>query len=101
MAKFKPGQSGNPAGRKKGSKNRTTEEIRQALLSILDNHLTQISADLKKMNPKDRANWLIALAKHLTPPALNPEMLTESMLEQLIEHIQRKKNEQGKTKTEA
>lgn len=33
--RFKPGQSGNPAGRKKGSKNRATREIKEFAQRIL------------------------------------------------------------------
>jgi hypothetical protein len=33
---FQPGQSGNPAGRPKGAKNKTTLQLREAILSALD-----------------------------------------------------------------
>ena len=91
MGKFQPGQSGNPSGRRKGSKNRTSAELQQALLSLLDKHLNEISADLRKMKPKDRAALLIALAKHVTPPALNPERLSEDQIQQIVEFLENKK----------
>lgn len=91
MGKFQPGQSGNPSGRRKGAKNRTSAELQQALLCLLDKHLNEISADLRKMKPKDRAALLIALAKHVTPPALNPDRLSEDQLQQIVEFLQKQK----------
>lgn len=100
MARFQPGQSGNPSGRKKGSKNRTTTEVQQALLQLLDKHLNEISGDLKKMKPKDRTGLLIALAKHVTPPALSYEKLTEEQMEQIISYLEKKKRDEQSTTKE-
>lgn len=91
MGKFKPGQSGNPSGRRKGTKNRTSAELQQALLCLLDKHLGELSGDLKALKPKDRAALLISLAKHITPPALNPERLTEQQLTDIIEFLEKQK----------
>ena len=84
---FERGKSGNPDGRKKGTPNRTTEEVRQALLKLLDENLDQLRKDLKTMKPRDRATILITLAKHCTPPAMNPERLTEEQLLQIIQYL--------------
>jgi len=43
--------------------------------------------DLKALESKDRVNVLISLARHLTPPALNPEKLTEDQLKQCYEYF--------------
>lgn len=91
MGKFQPGQSGNPSGRPKKSKNRTSAELQQALLRLLDKHLDELSGDLKTLKAKDRAALLISLAKHITPPALNPERLTEEQLTQIVEFLQKQK----------
>ena len=91
MGKFQPGQSGNPSGRRKGAKNRTSAELQQALLRLLDKHLDELSGDLKTLKAKDRAALLISLAKHITPPALNPERLTEEQLTQIVEFLQKQK----------
>lgn len=69
MAKqlYKKGESGNPTGRKKGSKNRSTEEIRTFLQAIVNNNLSNLEADLVKMNPTNR--WVIIdkLTKYFLP----------------------------------
>ena len=39
---FKKGQSGNPKGRPKGSKNLTTEQIRDAFQALIESSLPDI-----------------------------------------------------------
>ena len=87
MSRFKKGESGNPKGRGKGSRNRTSEEVRKSLLKLLDDNLSQLQKDIKSMKGKDRALLLINLAKHCTAPALNPEKLSEEQLLQIIKYI--------------
>ena len=84
---YKKGQSGNPKGKPKGSANRTSEEVRKSLLKLLDDNLAKLQKDVDCMLPKDRAYLLINLAKHCTPPAMNPEKLTIEQLEQIIQYI--------------
>ena len=74
-------------GRTAGTPNRTSEEVRLALLKLFDDNLVQLQKDLKTMQPKDRAVLLVSLAKHITAPAMNPERLTEEQLLQIIKYI--------------
>lgn len=86
---FKKGESGNPAGRPPGSRNRTPIEVQKRLLKLLDDNIDDLSDDIKSLKPKERANLLFNLAKHVTPAALNPERLTVEMLEQLIDYTKK------------
>jgi hypothetical protein len=87
---FKKGDNRiNRGGRPKGSKNKTPEQIRQVLLDILAANLKRFQVDIESLEPKERASVLISLAKHCTPPAINPESLTESQLQQIIEYMKR------------
>lgn len=61
---FKPGQSGNPDGRPKGSKNRTTEELRQHIQTVLDGQYDKLQADLDSMNPFQRVMMSEKLTKY-------------------------------------
>jgi len=85
MSKFKQGQSGNPKGRKVGSKNRST--VRKALLKLLDNNLDKLQTDIDNLKGKDRANFLLGLAKHCTPAAINPEKLSTEQLQQILQYL--------------
>jgi hypothetical protein len=44
-------------GRKKGSKNRTTEEMRQFIQDVVDKNFDRLEEDLDIMNPTNR--WLV------------------------------------------
>ena len=55
---FKPGQSGNPAGRKKGSQNRSTRALKEALLRAGD-RAGGVDPD---GNPRGVEGWLLELA---------------------------------------
>ena len=90
--RFQKGQSGNPRGRRKGARGRTTEEVRRSLLKLLDDNLDRLQKDLGEMKPRDRATILVSLAKHCTPPAVNPERLTEEQIRQIIEFIKSNEN---------
>lgn len=54
-------------GRKKGVKNRSTEEIRTFIQSIVNNNLANLEADLEQMNATNR--WIIIdkLTKYFLP----------------------------------
>ena len=94
MAKFKSGESGNPQGRPAGSKNRSSTEIRAALLDILNDNLERLQTSLETMEDKEVGKLIVSLAKHLTAPEVSPERLSIPQLEQIIEYLKSKKNEE-------
>lgn len=55
------------AGRPKGSKNKTTEEIREKFQLLIENNLEQLEDDLKDLKPKDRINCITDLASYVLP----------------------------------
>lgn len=64
---FKKGHSGNPAGKPKGSKNRTTDEMRVFLQQVIDKNYEKLEEDLAKMSPS--ARWMIIekMSKYFMP----------------------------------
>lgn len=62
------------AGRPKGAKNRTTEDIRQKFQMLLDNNLDSIQADLNKLKPDKRLDVLLNLANYIIPKLKATEM---------------------------
>jgi len=54
-------------GRTKGTPNRTTAEIRERFQSLLDNNMETIQDDLNQLEPKDRLQTLMQLAKFVLP----------------------------------
>jgi len=69
MAKklYKKGESGNPNGRPKGRKNRSTEEIRSFIQTIVDNNMDNLASDLERMNPTSRWMVIDKLTKYFLP----------------------------------
>ena len=70
--KWKKGQSGNPGGRPEGSKNKSTQKIRESIQLIVENNIESIQDSLDLMNPKDKMKFILDLMK-LVLPALRPE----------------------------
>ena len=63
----KKGNTGNPNGRPKGSKNRSTSEIKTAIQKLLDTNVSQMEVDLQKLSPKERISVLLKMAEFVLP----------------------------------
>jgi len=64
---LKKGQCNNLAGRKKGTPNRTTYEMKLAFQTILDLNVEQMEVDLKELTAKERLTILLKLADFVIP----------------------------------
>lgn len=69
MAKrlYKKGESGNPNGRPKGSRNRSTEEMRELIKKVVDNNLENLENDLSRMSPANRWTIIQKLSQYFMP----------------------------------
>lgn len=65
----------------------TGQQRKAALLKLLDDNIKALQTDLEGLKGKDRATLIISLAKHCTPPAINPDKLTIEQLEQILQYI--------------
>ena len=63
----KPGQTGNPNGRPKGSPNKTTMELRQFVQNLLQDNQNQIVKDLKKVKPEQRLAIYEKMLQYVVP----------------------------------
>lgn len=64
---LKKGQTNNPRGRKKGTPNYTTQEIRKTIKSALENEFSNISNLLGTLSPKDRIEMIVKLLPFVIP----------------------------------
>lgn len=88
---FKKGISGNPAGRKKGTPNKTTKDIREIMSRIVSSNFseTKITRDLKELSPKQRLDYLLRLGEFLLPKpkSIEPEELKPLTMEEKYSRI--------------
>ena len=80
-------------GRKKGTPNKTTAEVREILTAVLSDVIDKetILADLKKLDPKDRLQAVDRLLKHVLPAPMDELLkLTDDDLDRLADHIKTK-----------
>jgi len=61
------GKTGNLNGRPKGTPNRSTSEIRNIFQSLLEENLSQMKADIKALEPKQRIDVLLKLTEFILP----------------------------------
>jgi len=64
---FKPGKSGNPAGRPKGSANKVTKELRSVLKAIVFDELERLPETLEELPPEKRLELLTKLLPYAMP----------------------------------
>jgi len=57
----------NPNGRPKGSKNKSTSEIREAFQQLVSSNLEQLQSDLDSLKPGERINYIIQMANYILP----------------------------------
>ena len=54
-------------GRKKGTPNKTTEEIREAFQLLISDNLEKLEEDLNELEPEKRLKYVIELSKFVIP----------------------------------
>ena len=64
-------------GRKKGSTNTTTKNVRKAFNELVEGNLENIQSDLDSLAPKDRLRFLIDLSAFVLPKLKQTEQQIE------------------------
>ena len=64
----------NRSGRKNGSTNKTTHEIRTKYLELIENNFEQLESDLQTHKASERVKAIIELSKFILPTLKATEM---------------------------
>lgn len=95
MGKFQPGESGNPTGRPKGSKNTNVSELRIRITDFLSGKLTekQMGVIIDSLKPKDKLYAMLKLLEFALPKLRSVEStfdldsLNEDQIQELYNRI--------------
>ena len=96
---FKPGQSGNPDGRKKGSQNKYTKQVKEAFGLLLEGNLDNLSvwlAQVAQDDPKAAMEIVIKLSERFVP-RLSQQQITDGEGGDLFKNISFKFGDEDKT----
>lgn len=83
-------------GRTKGSKNKTTEKIRDTFLHFIEDNLERMQSDFDELDAKDRFKFLFEMSRFILPSLKAIEfgnVLDELTEEEFNEIITKLKNE--------
>lgn len=90
---FKQGESGNPKGRPKGAKGKTSKDLKAMLSKLVSDNIANVQNDLNALDPKERLAMLEKLMAYVVPKAtttqnnINVDKLTEDQINQIIESL--------------
>lgn len=87
---FKPGESGNPAGRPKGTKNQFTLELKNAFKLVLTNKMPELERYIDRVaeeDPAKAADLIIKLTERFLPRIAQTQVTNENG-ENLFKDIQ-------------
>ena len=84
--RFKPGQSGNPAGRPKGSRNKFTEAFFKLLAADYESHGKEAIEKVRQKHPVQYLRLIVSVLpkRREKPAALPAERLTNEELDHLV-----------------
>jgi hypothetical protein len=81
-------------GRKAGTPNKTTEQLRSLVQCFIEKNFSRIQKDFDLMKPGERVMFLNSLLRHVLPEPVSFEKLSETQLEQLHQYLEKKFNDE-------
>ena len=99
---FKPGRSGNPAGRPPGALNKISKPIKERIGDFLNDNFDDVVDAFAKLPPRDKVKLFVDLLPFIVPKqtqldadmSLNFETMPEPVLDAIVDKLysKQKKN---------
>jgi len=70
------GQTNNPKGRPKGTPNRITGQLRDAITEFIEGNFNEVVLYWRKLEPKDKLNFYRDLLQYVVPKLASTEIKT-------------------------
>ena len=80
-------------GRRRGTPNRTTAEIREALRAFIDANLHRLQEDYDTLDSEKRFVFFEKIARMILPAPVNPDALTAEQMQEIISYLEDKERE--------
>lgn len=101
--KFTPGQSGNPQGRRPGTPNKITGDLRSIINEVLSSEMSvpKLKKLLKGLEPGQRLNLLIKMTDYILPRlkqmdlTLDLEKMSDQQLDIIISKLLKPDDNEG------
>ena len=88
-------------GRKAGTPNKATADIKNRIAQLIDEQFETISSDLDEMDPKDRVSAYLKLLEYVLPKQREQKIdlsnLTDQEIDELLDRALTKLNHDRKT----
>lgn len=90
------GKTGNPAGKPKGTKNKTTVKMKEVITSFLEDQVGEVQKSFKNLDDKDKVSAFISLLKYVIPPARDTEAdkNNKEALDSLVDRLFNRENKE-------
>lgn len=87
------GVSNNPRGKPKGAVNKTTRQLREAMVAFVNANITKLQKDFDTLEPKDRLAFFEKALRLVLPPPPDPSNLSETQLLEIIDYLKNKRDD--------